>query len=67
MQICDLACKNMACGHTKFNYIPKCLQRSLLFHNCVAMNFLHFVQNLAGFVIQVTEWKYSNPMTDMTR
>ena len=39
------------------------ISHSFLFHHCMAMTFLQFVQNLPGFVIQVTEWKYSISIT----
>ena len=35
------------------------ISHNFLFHYCMAMNFLQFVKNLSGFVMQVTKWKYS--------
>jgi len=62
--ICDQACENLACRHTKFYHFSKFSLAITLYSTIVWLwKFLQFVHNSSGLVIQVTEGKYSIPIT----
>jgi len=57
---CDWACKNWACGPTKFEHFSKVSSAITIHPNILmAMKSSQFVYNLPGLVIQTTEYKYS--------